>query len=134
MGHVLDAHGHPQEALCSLKKAVQLAPNSIHTHYLIGHSYFLLGDYGNALGPFGETLKMNPNYVAVFMDWVQILEKTGRPIEEIEEMRRKLCDLSPPDCPPLTKTIGEISAEGNCSQDLRAVLGRDDVHGVLHSR
>ena len=52
---------HEKEAVCWMRKAINLAPNYGHWHYLLGEMYQILGsDDENALREYRQAIELNP--------------------------------------------------------------------------
>jgi len=75
----------PAEALVSAQRAVQLAPGSAATHYVLGRSYLDLGKWENALRELQAAAGLNPGSPEVHFNLAKAYAKLNRPEDAARE-------------------------------------------------
>ena len=69
------------EARSSLERARELAPEHPHVHLFLGRVHALGGNVAEAEARFRSAVELAPWMGDVYVHWIALLERTGRPTE-----------------------------------------------------
>ena len=94
-GKYFKQEGYLEEALNSLKKATDLKKDRFAYPFLLGDTYFALGDFQNAAFYLEKAEKLNPHYLRTLEKLVKIyqqkqdLEKADYYLERLEKVKKE---------------------------------------------
>ena len=103
LGNVLNFAGRPEEAIGLIKKSMLLNP--IYPPYYqwnLGHSYFLMRQYDEAIATLKRVLNRNPNFHPVYVYLAAIYSELGR-VEEAAVQWQKFAEKNPQTTPEAWK-------------------------------
>ncbi|MFG0788563.1 MULTISPECIES: O-linked N-acetylglucosamine transferase, SPINDLY family protein [Delftia] len=78
--------GRPKQALAGLSQATRLLPHSHDAWFLMGKAQMVLGLEEEAATSWSRLLEVNPDFLPVYPDFLQLLLRLGRPREAMDIM------------------------------------------------
>jgi tetratricopeptide (TPR) repeat protein len=90
----LSQRGRYDESIENLKKAVEIEPTSVPTHYLLGLNYYRKKDWASAAQEFELVLKSSPDYTLAVFNLGLAQARLGNRTEAAQLLRRTL-ELDP---------------------------------------
>ena len=95
LGGILSWAGRPEETYGLVNRAMRLNP-AFPVWYLwnLGHAFFLMGQYEEAMGQFKKALNRNPDYLPAYIYLAVIYSEQGR-LEEAGVVAAKIEKLTP---------------------------------------
>jgi tetratricopeptide (TPR) repeat protein len=91
LGNILNFAGRPEEAFGLVKKAMRIDPHYPPTYlWYLGHAYYTMGKYEEALAAFKKSLAGNPDSMACNLFLTVILSEVGQEKEARAQMAEVL--------------------------------------------
>jgi protein O-GlcNAc transferase len=75
------------DALLALQRALELEPQAVEPHYLLGRTRLLTGDAEGAVGPLEEALRLQPAYRDARLLLAEALSRAGRVRDAVRMLR-----------------------------------------------
>src|SRR5262245_55361066 len=95
LGAILDFAGRPEEAIGLIEQAMRLNPHySPFYVFVLGHSYYLMGRYEEAIAAYKKALTRNPNLLEAHFNLAVVYSELGRE-EEARAEAAEILRISP---------------------------------------
>ena len=126
---LLNDYGRYDEAIDVLERVRQLDPVSLPIRAALGVTYMATGDLARAEATWREGLELDPDYVALHQNLIELYAVQGRLDEALAE-QAAISRIAPDRCPPmrLSRLKEAYAAEGPPGY-WRATVEWLDVHG-----
>jgi adenylate cyclase len=90
LSSILGWAGRPEEALRMIKKAMRFNPvYPVYYLWILGHAYFLMEEYGEAIAAFKRALILNPDFHPTYFYLAASYSELG----QVEEARAEMAEL-----------------------------------------
>ena len=120
--HLLLAAGQLNQAASEMKEAQNLDPLSLPVNVGVGWCSYFAGRYDEAIGQYGRTLELEPDFPLAHQALAMALEKKGAYSEAIAEFRKAVA-LSGGSAGTIA-WLGHAYAMGGAKADAQAQIGR----------
>jgi tetratricopeptide (TPR) repeat protein len=122
---VMESMNNYDGALVELKKAIEMAPQRLGTHYKLGDAYFSLSQWDSAADQFQAELVVDPsNCRALWKLGSTILQKNGEPQQALDDINKGFAL-----CPNLTdarvdraRALVKLNRNSAAAADLEAAI------------
>jgi arylsulfatase A-like enzyme/Flp pilus assembly protein TadD len=89
-GMAASQHGHYDESVQKLTKALETEPNSVPVHYLLGLDYYRMKDFSKAIAHFQRTVDVSPDYALAVYQLGLSYARAGDMTNAIQYLKRAL--------------------------------------------
>src|SRR5262249_40196638 len=95
LGAILDLAGRPEEVMGLIEQAMRLNPHYPLLYvFVLGHSYYLMGRYEEAIAAYKKALTRNPNLLEAHFNLAVVYSELGRE-EEARAEAAEILRISP---------------------------------------
>ena len=107
LGLVHRGEGNAGEAISDFQKVLKIDPNDPDAYYFLGTFYSQQQDYAKAIEAFQQALKLNPLHASAEFGMGRALQRSGKPDEAREHLKRFEYLTHNKISAPITLTYGE---------------------------